>query len=94
MKRTHGLDEKEMELAKLLMVECHTTGDIHAKQKNCLQERSSRCLKLKWLNISVTRRIPLTEITAETVETATGKVDQQLLRRLRNSSTVRQKRRI
>lgn len=25
MKRTHGLDEREMEQAKLLMAECHTT---------------------------------------------------------------------
>ncbi len=33
MKRTHGLDEREMELAKLLMAECHTTGDVQAKLK-------------------------------------------------------------
>ena len=33
MKRTHGLDEREMELAKLLMAECYTTGDIQAKLK-------------------------------------------------------------
>ena len=31
MKRTHGLDEKEMELVKLLMADCRTTGDIQAK---------------------------------------------------------------
>lgn len=34
MKRTHGLDEREMELAKLLMAECHTTGDVQAKLKS------------------------------------------------------------
>ena len=33
MKRTHGLDEKEMELVKLLMADCQTTGDIQAKLK-------------------------------------------------------------
>ena len=33
MKRTHGMDEREMELARLLMAECHTTGDIQAKLK-------------------------------------------------------------
>jgi len=29
--RTHGLNEKEMELVKLLMADCQTTGDIQAK---------------------------------------------------------------
>ena len=33
MKRTHGLDEREMELVKLLMADCRTTGDIQAKLK-------------------------------------------------------------
>ena len=33
MKRTHGMNEREMELARLLMAECHTTGDIQAKLK-------------------------------------------------------------
>ena len=33
MKRTHGLDEREMELAKILMADCKTTGDIQAKLK-------------------------------------------------------------
>ncbi len=33
MKRTHGMDEREMELARLLMSECRTTGDIQAKLK-------------------------------------------------------------
>ena len=31
--RTHGLNEKEMELVKLLMAECQTTGDIQNKLK-------------------------------------------------------------
>ena len=33
MKRTHGLNEKEMELVKLLMADCRTTGDILDKLK-------------------------------------------------------------
>ena len=31
--KTHGLTEREMELAKLLMADCKTTGDIQAKLK-------------------------------------------------------------
>ena len=42
MKRTHGLDEKEMELVKLLMADCRTTGDIQAKLKRLLLVLSSR----------------------------------------------------
>ena len=33
MKKTHGLDDREMELVKLLMADCQTTGDIQAKLK-------------------------------------------------------------
>ncbi len=33
MKRTHGLNEREMEPAKLLMADCKTTGDVQAKLK-------------------------------------------------------------
>ena len=33
MKKTHGLDEREMELVKLLMADCQTTGDIQANLK-------------------------------------------------------------
>ena len=33
MKKTHGMNEREMELARLLMAECHTTGDVQAKLK-------------------------------------------------------------
>lgn len=31
--RNHGLSKKEMELVKLLMAECESTGDIQAKLK-------------------------------------------------------------
>ncbi len=33
MKRTHGLSERELELARLLMEDCHSTGDIQKKLK-------------------------------------------------------------
>lgn len=33
MKREHGLSEKEMELVKLLMADCHNTGDIQSMLK-------------------------------------------------------------
>ena len=36
MKRTHGLDEREMELVKLLMTDCQTTGAIQAKLKKLI----------------------------------------------------------
>ena len=31
--RTHGLNEREMELAKHLMADCKTTGDVQSKLK-------------------------------------------------------------
>ena len=31
--RTHGLNEREMELVKLLMADCESTADIQAKLK-------------------------------------------------------------
>ena len=31
--KNHGLREKEMELVKLLMADCESTGDIQAKLK-------------------------------------------------------------
>ena len=52
MKRTHGLDEREMELVKLLMTDCQTTGDIQAKLKKLF----AGTIEQKWTNISVTRR--------------------------------------
>jgi len=33
MERTHVMNEREMELARLLMTEYHTTGDVLAKLK-------------------------------------------------------------
>ena len=48
MKRTHGLNEKEMELVKLLMADCRTTGDIQDKLKRLfagtIQQMLEACL--------------------------------------------------
>ena len=33
LKKTHGVDDRVMELGKLLMADCQTTGDIQAKLK-------------------------------------------------------------
>ena len=33
MKRTNGLDDREMELVRLLMTDCQTIGDIQVKLK-------------------------------------------------------------
>lgn len=38
MKREHGLSEKEMELVKLLMADCHNTGDIQSMLKRLFAE--------------------------------------------------------
>ncbi len=43
--RTHGLDEKEMELVKLLMVDCKSTGDIRAKLKELFAGTIEQMLK-------------------------------------------------
>ena len=73
MKRTHGLDEREMELVKLLMADCQTTGDIQAKLKKLLPVRLNRCSRLKWTNTSATRRTQLPVTTPETAGTGTVK---------------------
>ena len=44
MKKTHGLDEREMELVKLLMADCQTTGDIQAKLKKLFAETIEQML--------------------------------------------------
>lgn len=37
MKREHGLSEKEKELVKLLMADCHNTGKIQSIQRKSLR---------------------------------------------------------
>ena len=44
-KRTHGLSEKEMELAGLLMADCRSTGDIQAKLKRLFAGMIEQMLK-------------------------------------------------
>ena len=58
MKRRHGLDEKEMELVKLLMRDCRTTGDILAKLKRLFAGTIEQMLEAEWTSISAMRRIP------------------------------------
>ena len=38
MKRTHGVDDRDMELVKLQMADCQTTGDIQAKLKKLFEQ--------------------------------------------------------
>ncbi len=57
MKRTHGLDEREMELVKLLMADCQTTGDIQAKLKRINQLISSLSVIIKKLRLAGSPRI-------------------------------------
>ena len=47
MKRTHGMNEGEMELARLLMAECHTTGDIQAKLKKLFAGTIEQMLEIE-----------------------------------------------
>lgn len=51
--RTHGLTEIEIELAKLLMADCKTTGDVQARLKVCSRERSSKCLRQRGTTFGV-----------------------------------------
>jgi len=45
--RTHGLDEKELELVKLLMAECKSTGDIQAKLKRLFSGTIEQMLEVE-----------------------------------------------
>ncbi len=42
--RTHGLSEREMELAKLLMADCKTTGDVQAMLKRLRKFTKSKLI--------------------------------------------------
>ncbi len=43
--RTRGLSEREIELAKLLMADCKTTGDVQAKLKRLFAETIEQMLE-------------------------------------------------
>lgn len=45
MKREHGLNEKEMELVKLLMADCHNTGDVQSMLKRLFAETIEQMLE-------------------------------------------------
>ncbi len=45
--RTHGLDKREMELVKLLMVDCKSTGDIQKKLKRLFAGTIEQMLEAK-----------------------------------------------
>ncbi len=45
--RTHRLNEREMELAKLLMAECKATGDVQAKLKKSFAGTIEQMLEVK-----------------------------------------------
>jgi len=45
--RTHGLEEKEMELVKLLVTDCETTGDNQAKLRKLFAETIKLILETK-----------------------------------------------
>ena len=71
--RKHGLDEKEMELVKLLMADCKSTGDIQEKLKRLFAGTIEQMLKLRWTSILVMRKIRLQATIPETAETATAR---------------------
>ena len=43
--RKHSLSKKEMELVKLLMADCETTGDIQAKLKKMFAKKVEQMLE-------------------------------------------------
>ena len=46
-RKTHGLDEREMELVGLLMSECKSTGDIQAKLKRLFAGTIAQMLEVE-----------------------------------------------
>lgn len=67
MKRTHGLDEREVEQVKHLTADCQTTGDIQAKLKQLFAGTIERMPEAKLTSASAMRRTPLLATTPETV---------------------------
>ena len=87
MKRTHGLDEREMELVKMLMTDCQTTGDIQAKLKRLFAGTIEQMLEAE-----MDEHLGYEKNSVK--ENNTEKDDNQRLWRVRDSSSPRQKRRI
>ena len=58
--RTHGLTEREMELAKLLMADCKTTGDIQAKLKRLFAGNDNLMVE-RFLSFIICRMLVFTQ---------------------------------
>lgn len=71
--RKHGLDEKEMELVKLLMADCKSTGDIQAKLKRLFAGTIEQMLEAEMDEHLGYEKNRLQETTPETAETATAR---------------------
>ncbi len=69
-KRNHGLSEKEIELVKLLMEDCESTGDIQAKLKRLFAGTIEQMLEAEMDEHLGYEKIQLLETTLETVGTA------------------------
>ncbi len=65
--KRHGLSEREMKLVELLMADCQR-GDIQAKLKRLFAAQFKKCLKLRCMNICVTRKILCQAATPAIVE--------------------------
>ena len=71
--RTHGLSEKEMELVKLLIADCQTTGDIQAKLKRLFAGTIEQMLEAEMDEHLGYEKNLLWETTQATAEMATAK---------------------
>ena len=54
--RTHGLNEREMELAKHLMADCKTTGDVQSKLKRLFAGTIEQMLEAEMVAANVVCR--------------------------------------
>lgn len=73
MKREHGLNEKEMELVKLLMADCHSTGDIQSMLKRLFAGTIEQMLEAEMDEHLGYEKILPPATTQETVEMVTAK---------------------
>ena len=93
MKKTHGLDEREMELVKLLMADCQTTGDIQAKLKKLFAGTIEQMLEAEMDEHLLREELRSREQLRKQSEWLREKDDNQRLWRVRNRCSTRQKRR-
>ena len=94
MKRTHGLDEREMELVKLLMADCQTTGDIQAKLKKLFAGTIEQMLEAEMdEHLGYEKNSVAGNNSGNSRNWLREKDDNQRLWRVRNRCSARQKRR-